>query len=103
REDGYVYIGASSFYGPANRSNQAQAVEQAKKVGAAIVLFKSDYMDTQSGVIPYTVANPAVVSTINTSGTVNSNGSNGYGTGNYSSTGTITTPGGYSTYAIPYS
>jgi S1-C subfamily serine protease len=103
REDGYVYIGGSSFYGPANKSNQTQAIEQAKKVGAAIVLFKSDYMDTQSGVIPYTVANPAVVSTVNTSGTVNSYGSNGYGSGNYNSTGTITTPGGYSTYAIPYS
>jgi S1-C subfamily serine protease len=52
-------------------------------------------MDTLSGVVPYSVANPPVVSTVNTSGTVN-----GYG---YNSTGTITTPGGYSTYAIPYS
>jgi hypothetical protein len=32
-----------------------------------------------------------------------SDGSGGYGTGSYNSTGTITTPGGYSTYAIPYS
>jgi hypothetical protein len=102
-EDGYIYIGSSSFYGPANKSNQAQAVAQGKKVGAAVVLFKTDYMDTQSGVIPYSVANPAVVSTVNTSGTVNTYGSGGYGSGNYSSTGTITTPGGYSTYAIPYS
>jgi serine protease Do len=102
REDGYIYIGSSSFYGPANRSNQFQAVEQAKKVGAAVVLFKTDYMDTQSGVIPYTVANPPVVSTVNSSGTVNTYGSSGYASGNYSSTGTITTPGGYSTYAIPY-
>lgn len=101
-EDGYVYIGGSSFYGPANKSNQAQAVAQGKKVGAAVVLFKTDYMDTQSGVIPYSVANPPVVSTVNTSGTVNTYGSSGYGTGNYSSTGTVTTPGGYSTYAIPY-
>lgn len=103
REDGYVYIGSSSFYGPANRSNQSQAVEQGKKVGAAIVLFKSEYMDTRSGVVPYTVANPAVVSTVNTSGTVNAYGSGGYASGNYNSTGTITAPGGYSTYAIPYS
>jgi hypothetical protein len=41
REDGYVYIGNSSFYGPANRSNQSQAIEQGKKVRAAIVLFKN--------------------------------------------------------------
>jgi hypothetical protein len=103
REDGYVYIGGSSFYGPANRSNQSQAIEQGKKVGAAAVLFKSDYMDTQSGVVPYTVANPPTVSTVNTAGTINAYGSGGYATGNYNSTGTITTPGGYSTYAIPYS
>lgn len=98
-EDGYVYIGSSSFYGPANRSNQSQAIAQGEKVGAAVVLFKTNYMDTQSGVVPYSVANPPVVSTVNTSGTVNT----GYGSGNYNSTGTITTPGGYSTYAIPYS
>lgn len=103
REDGYIYIGSSSFYGPANRSNQSQAMEQGKKVGAAIVLFKTEYMDTQSGVVPYTVANPPVVSTVNTSGTVNAYGSGGYASGTYNSTGTITTPGGYSTYAIPYS
>lgn len=101
-EDGYVYIGSSSFYGPANRSNERQAIAQGEKVGAAVVLFKTDYMDTQSGVIPYTVANPPVVSTVNTSGTINTYGSGGYGSGNYNSTGTITTPGGYSTYAIPY-
>jgi hypothetical protein len=103
REDGYIYIGSSSFYGPANKSNQSQAIEEGKKVGAAVVLFKTEYMDTQSGVVPYTVANPPVVSTVNTSGTVNSYGSGGYASGNYNSTGTITTPGGYSTYAIPYS
>lgn len=99
-EDGYVYIGESSFYGPANRSNQKQAVEQGKKVGASLVLFKSEYMDTRSGVIPYTVANPSVVSTVNTSGTVY--GSNG-NSASYNGTGTVTTPGGYSTYNIPYS
>ncbi len=103
REDGYLYIGSSSFYGPANKSNQSQAIEEGKRVGAAVVLFKTEYMDTQSGVVPYTVANPPVVSTVNTSGTVNSYGTGGYASGNYNSTGTITNPGGYSTYAIPYS
>jgi len=102
REDGYIYIGSSSFYGPANKSNQGQAIEQAKKVGAALVLFKTAYMDTLSGVVPYSVPNPPQVSTVNTSGTVNTYGGGGYGSGTYSSTGTITTPGGYSTYNIPY-
>ena len=37
------------------------------------------------------------------SGTVSSYGSGGYATGNYSGQGTIVTPGGTSTYAIPYS
>ena len=99
-EEGYVFIGESSFYGPANKSNQEQAVDQGKKVGAAVVMFKSQYMDTRSGVVPYTVANPNVVSTVNTSGTVY--GING-NSASYSGTGTVTTPGGYSTYAIPYS
>jgi hypothetical protein len=99
-EDGYIFIGESSFYGPANKSNQGQAVTQGKKVGASVVLFKSQYMDTRSGVVPYTVANPNVISTVNTSGTVY--GSNG-NSASYSGTGTVTTPGGYSTYAIPYS
>ena len=94
-----MFIGESSFYGPANRSNQNQAVTQGKKVGATVVLFKSEYMDTRSGVIPYTVANPPVVSTVNTSGTVYGNN----GSASYSGTGTVTTPGGYSTYNIPYS
>jgi hypothetical protein len=56
-EDGYLYIGSSSFYGPANRSNRSQAIAQGEKVGAAVVLFKTDYMDTLNGVVPYTVAN----------------------------------------------
>ena len=59
-------------------------------------------MDTLSGVVPYTVANPPIVSTVNTSGTVNAYGAGGYATGTYSGTGTITMPGGYNTYAIPY-
>jgi S1-C subfamily serine protease len=63
-------------------------------------MFKSQYMDTRSGVVPYTVANPNVVSTVNTSGTVYGNNGN---SASYSGTGTVTTPGGYSTYAIPYS
>jgi hypothetical protein len=98
-EDGYAYLGNSSFYGPANRSNQKQAIEQGRKVHAAAVLFKSEYMDTRSGVVPYTVANPAIVSTVNTSGTVNAYGS----TGNYSATSTVTSPGGNTTYEIPFS
>jgi len=74
-------------------------VVQGKIVGASVVLYKSNYKDTRSGVVPYTVANPNVVSTVNTTGNVY--GSGGYA--NYNATSTVTTPGGTSTYAIPYS
>jgi hypothetical protein len=98
--DGYVLIGTSSFYAPANKVTKDQAIAQGKEVGASVVLIKSQYKDTRSGVVPFTLANPNVVSTVNTSGTVY--GTNG-NSATYSGSGTVTTPGGYSTYAIPYS
>jgi S1-C subfamily serine protease len=102
-EDGYQTVGTSSFYGPANKITKEQAIAQAKNVGASVVLVRSDYKDTLSGVIPYTVPNPDQVSTVSTSGTVSSYGSGGYATGSYSGQGTIVTPGDSTTYAIPYS
>lgn len=101
-ENGFVMIGSSSFYGPANKVSKGQAIEEAKRIGAAVVLVKSSYKDTLSGTIPYTVANPTQYATVNTTGTVNSYGSAGYATGDYNSTSTVAMPGGYSTYNIPY-
>lgn len=101
-EDGYVLIGTSSFYGPANRTKQSQAVDEGKKVGATVVLVRSTYKDTLSGTVPYTVANPTQYATVNTTGSMNSYGSGGYATGTYNSTSTVAVPGGYSTYNIPY-
>lgn len=102
-EDGYILLGTSSFFGPANRSNQAQAIAQGKKVGASLIMVSSSYRDTLNGAIPYTVANPTQYATVNTNGTVNSYGSGGYANGTYNSTSTVAVPGGYSTYSIPYS
>jgi hypothetical protein len=102
-EAGYVLMGSSSFYGPPAIMTQAQLLAAAKKLGAAMVLVHSQYKDTISGVVPYTVANPPQMSTVNTSGTVNTYGSGGYATGNYSGQSTVMTPGGTSTYNIPYS
>jgi len=99
REDGYVYIGESSFYGPANRSNQEQAVAKARRL-AHQLSFQVTVYGYPLRCDPYTVANPNVVSTVNTSGTVY--GSNG-NSATYSGTGTVTNPGGSSTYNIPYS
>lgn len=101
-ENGFLAIGTSSFYGPANRASASQAIAEGKRVGAAVVLVRSTYKDTLSAVVPYTVANPTQYATVNTTGTVNSYGSGGYATGNYNSTSTVAMPGGYSTYNIPY-
>jgi hypothetical protein len=103
QEDGYQMIGSSSFYGPPATMTKTQLVAEAKKLGASLVLIHSQYKDTLSGVVPYTVPNPSQVSTVSTSGTVNSYGSGGYATGTYSGQSTITTPGGTTTYNIPYS
>jgi hypothetical protein len=102
-ENGYLQIGIASFYGPDRIMTRDQLVAQAKRVGAAMVLVHSQYKDTLSGVVPYTVANPMQVSTVNTTGTVNANGPGGNVTGSYSGQSTVMTPGGTTTYAMPYS
>jgi hypothetical protein len=99
---GYVYIGSADFYANVRKVSQSQLIVQAKSVGASLVLIHTSFKDTVSGSVPFTVQNAPVVSTVNTSGTVNSYGSGGYATGTYSGTGTITTPGGSTTYQMPY-
>jgi hypothetical protein len=117
-EQGYVLIGTSSFYGPSKKVSESQAIAQGKKVGAALILLRSQYKDTLSGVRQFAVPNPPQVTTVNTTGTVNSGGSGtttsysggGYqngsftydGSGTYNGTSTITSPGGTTTYQIPY-
>jgi PDZ domain len=102
-EEGYILIGTSSFSGAANRVHESQAIAEGKEVGATVVLIKSQYQGTVTGVMPFTVPGAPQVSTVNTTGTVNSYGSGGYATGNYNATSTITTPGTPTTYQIPYS
>jgi hypothetical protein len=103
QEAGYVQLGTSNFYGPPKTMTSSELLTQAKNVGASMVLIHSQYKDTISGSIPYTVANPPQISTVNTSGTVNAYGTGGYATGNYSGQSTITSPGGTTTYNMPYS
>lgn len=102
-ENGFILIGTSSFSGAANKVHESQALEQAKKVGATVVLVKSQYQGTVTGTMPFTVPGAPQVSTVNTAGTVNAYGSGGYATGNYNATSTITSPGIPTTYQIPYS
>ena len=87
-EDGYVMLGYSSFHatGGATKEN---LMAQAKKVGAAKVLFYSEYMSTESGSVPLTLPN--------TQTTYHSGGVSTYG----SYSGTSTTYG-TTTTQIPY-
>ena len=57
-EEGYVMIGTSSFFGPSKNGRESLAVEQGKRVGAALVMVKSTYKDTLTGTLPFTVPNP---------------------------------------------
>jgi C-terminal processing protease CtpA/Prc len=56
-EAGYVMIGSSSFYGPQKIMTKEQLREQAKNVGASMVIIQSKYKDTTSGAIPVAFAN----------------------------------------------
>lgn len=96
----YIVVGYSSFNGDYEDSKQAQ--NQARRVGATIVLVNSKYTDTQT--TTSTLFLPDNKTTYN-SGTVNAystynNGYGGYGNGNTSAlyNGTSTS---YGTQAIP--
>jgi C-terminal processing protease CtpA/Prc len=56
-EAGYVMIGSSSFYGPQKVMTKEQLRDQAKNVGASMVIIQSKYKDTTSGAIPVAFAN----------------------------------------------
>jgi len=94
-EDSYAPVGVAAFVGPAG--NPSDALDQARKVGAARVIITSKFRNTVSGSIPLTLPN---TTTSFNSGTANVYGSGGFATGNYS--GTTTTYGTQTTY-IPYS
>jgi membrane-associated protease RseP (regulator of RpoE activity) len=94
---GYDRIGYSSFTGPSGAFNETQIRSQAKKIGAQIVAFASNYSHTISGAVP--------ISMPQSSTTFSSGSASVYGLGNpitaYGS-GTTTTYG-TSTALMPYS
>lgn len=96
---GYFPIGQSAFSGQIE--NTKNALKQASRVGAEIVLVSSKYVDTVSGSIPWQ-SPTTTTSTTNvygsTQGTI---GTTPYA-GIYTGTGTTTTRGTQTTY-IPYS
>lgn len=103
-ERGYICIGFSGFTGGA--PTQKQIIEQAKKVGADVVIHTSEYSHTEQGVQPLFTYQPGQTSTTTHYGTANANvyGSRGYayGSGSYSGTSTTTTPGTLHTDYVPY-
>jgi PDZ domain len=97
KEKGYAPIGYSAFNGPAPSPDDA--VAQGRSVKAEVVLFYSQYTHTVSGMSQFSVQNPNQVSTINHQGNFfGSNGSSAF----YNGTSTITSPGGFTTYQVPY-
>ena len=101
---GYVAIGESSFQG-AGRVTPEMLQQQAKNIGADVVLYLSQYQGAQQTAMPFIQYNPGQTSTTYSSGTVNANayGSGGYahGSATYSGTSNTTTSGTYSTTQVP--
>lgn len=86
-EDGYVRIGYVSFNGPSEGNEKI--IEQAKQVGAALVIASSSYTNSITSSIPITTTKP--VTTYN-SGNVRAYGSGGSAYGTYSGTSTSYVP-----------
>lgn len=103
-EQGLQPVGFAGFRG--RLAGQQQLITQARKVGADVVLYSSEFFHTEQGVIPVTAYQPGQTYTTQTSGTATANayGSGGYasGSGTYSGYSTTTTPGTYNTEYIPY-
>lgn len=104
QERGLVVLGSSSFYG--FNPTQQQLTRQAKKVGADVAVWASDYSHSQQGVMPLMSYQPGQTYTTTHSGVanVNARGDGGYATasGTYSGTTTTTTPATVQTDYLPY-
>jgi len=91
---GYMPIGMSNFYGSSKIMTREQLLEQAKNVGAALVLVHSEYKDTLSGSVPFVVANPTQTTTVAAAS------SSGFSSA--AAAASTTTGGGYTAYNMPY-
>ena len=96
-ERGFVILGEAAFVGDAGATEQ-QMIEQAKKVGAEVVIHTFEYSHSEQGIMPLFSYQPGQTYTTHHSGSVVYGRS--YGT--YSGTSTATTPGTYHTDYIPY-
>lgn len=94
-ERGYLWIGASNFYGPAQVQTKEMLLEQAAAVHADAVVLFTQYRDTLSGVRTLTFVTPPTTTTSVAAA------SSGYSAAAAASS--ATTPGSVSTSQIPYS
>lgn len=104
QERGYAVIGEARFRG--GQPTNQQLIQQAKAVGAEIVLSSGEFSHTEHGVAPIITYQPGTTATTRHSGTVNatSYGRSGptYGSANYSGSSTTTTQGTFDTQYVPY-
>lgn len=102
---GYIAIGESAFTSTGRQPTKDEVAEQARLVGADIVLISSDYKGTQQSSVAVPIFSPGQISTTYNSGTANANvygtGGSAYGTGSYSGTSTTYTPRTISTTVVP--
>jgi hypothetical protein len=101
---GYIWLGVSSFEGTIAVTKD-MILDQARRVDADVVLYKTNYLRSEVGVRAIPQYNPGQLITTNSSGTVTANaygsGGNAYGTANYNGTATTTTSGTFSTQYVP--
>ena len=120
-ENGYVMLGYDAIRH--TYIGYQEAVNAGCWIGATVMLYKHQYVGTASGTAVVPFYNQGDTYTVNsrTSGSVNTYGSSnasvygsggyaygsstsrGYGTYNSNTTTTITTPGSFSYYSVPYS
>lgn len=94
---GYAVVGQSSFNAGLNTFDQSQVREQAKAIGASLVLVSSHYTNTIEGALPRTAPK---TSTTTASGTATVYGTGGSATATGFGTSTTTTS---QTVMVPYS
>jgi hypothetical protein len=101
--DNYAPIGFASFNGRLGTIQEVR--EQARRVGAEVVICIADFSHTEEGVAAVPMFQPGGVATTSTTGSFNANSYPGSGGlyGNYNGTTTTKLPDTFSTTYVPYS
>ena len=119
---GYALLGFSNFWTTGqDRITEDKAIEQAKLIGADVVLFEGELTGTSQAVVPFLTVTPGQTSTTTYSGTANANirsntntnyntpygninavsNTTAYGSANTTGTSTTTTAPVFNTQMIP--